>query len=498
MRKGFAIVISIILLFSAAAAENVQKAPDFILEGYDGDLSGRNWDENLFFKRMQEKTGVSFQFNQYTDFDKWKERKTELLAHENLPDVLFKAELSASEVRELYQSDVIIDLTPYLQEYAPDLWKLLEEHPEWKAAITMEDGSIPALPEFNTLQNNDAMWINSSWLRKLKMDMPKTAEELTETLRAFRQQDGNGNLQMDEIPLTFIGMWELRFLGHAFGIVDNDYYVSVSDGKVVSSLKTQNNREFLSWLHELWEEKLIDHSGFTTVDSLRQITDDKKTIPYGLILSSSPLTVVPESALSQYTLLEPLAYEGKQIYRDLMGDVVRGTFAITSECKEPEKLVAWVNLLYTEDVNILAHYGVEGEDYFWNENGYWEWMADLETVANSVLPEHTISEGGAAPGLASVAFQEKYSDQRTRDTIEQQARLKTYSVIPYPPVTLSAEDAARVAEIQKDLSAYVEKTMACFVTGDIELTDANWEEFCRTVDEKGLQEMIGIWQKYIR
>ena len=75
-------------------------------------------------------------------------------------------------------------------------------------------------------------------LRKLKMDMPKTAEELTETLRAFRQQDGNGNLQMDEIPLTFIGMWELRFLGHAFGIVDNDYYVSVSDGKVVSSLKT--------------------------------------------------------------------------------------------------------------------------------------------------------------------------------------------------------------------------------------------------------------------
>ena len=267
MRKGFAIVISIILLFSAAAAENVQKAPDFILEGYDGDLSGRNWDENLFFKRMQEKTGVSFQFNQYTDFDKWKERKTELLAHEDLPDVLFKAELSASEVRELYQSDVIIDLTPYLQEYAPDLWKLLEEHPEWKAAITMEDGSIPALPEFNTLQNNDAMWINSSWLRKLKMDMPKTAEELTETLRAFRQQDGNGNLQMDEIPLTFIGMWELRFLGHAFGIVDNDYYVSVSDGKVVSSLKTQNNREFLSWLHELWEEKLIDHSGFTTVDT---------------------------------------------------------------------------------------------------------------------------------------------------------------------------------------------------------------------------------------
>ena len=40
--------------------------------------------------------------------------------------------------------------------------------------------------------------------------------------------------------------------------------------------------------------------------------------------------------------------------------------------------------------------------------------------------------------------------------------------------------------------------MARFVTGDIELTDANWEGFCRTLDEKGLQEMIAIWQKAIR
>ena len=76
--------------------------------------------------------------------------------------------------------------------------------------------------------------------------------------------------------------------------------------------------------------------------------------------------------------------------------------------------------------------------------------------------------------------------------------LKQLSVIPYPPVTLNAEDEQRVAEIQNGLSRYAETTMARFVTGDIELTDANWERFCRTLDEKGLQEMIAIWQKAIR
>ena len=82
--------------------------------------------------------------------------------------------------------------------------------------------------------------------------------------------------------------------------------------------------------------------------------------------------------------------------------------------------------------------------------------------------------------------------------IERLARLKQYSREPFPQVVLSAEDAARIAAIQRVLSDYVENELACFVTGDTELNDANWETFCRTAEEKGLTEMTEIWQKYIR
>ena len=161
MRKGITVFLAVLLLFSQACAETAQKAPDYTMEGYDGDLSGRNWETNLFFSRMQEITGISFQFSQHTDQEKWTERKREILKGENLPDVLFKAELTSTEVRDLYEAGRIIDLAPYLEEYAPDLWKLLEEDPEKKQAITLPDGSIPALPAFNDLQNNDALWINT-------------------------------------------------------------------------------------------------------------------------------------------------------------------------------------------------------------------------------------------------------------------------------------------------------------------------------------------------
>ena len=498
MRKGITVLLAVLLLFSQAFAETAQKAPDFTMEGYDGELSGRNWETNLFFSRMQEITGISFQFSQFTDAERWTERKKEILQGENLPDVLFKAELTSAEVRDLYEAGRIIDLAPYLEEYALDLWKLLEEDPEAKQAVTLTDGAIPALPAFNRLQNNDALWINTNWLKKLNLETPKTAEELTEVLRAFREKDPNGNYQRDEIPLTFIGMWELRFLGHAFGIIDNDYYVTAKDGTVTSSLTSEENRAFLAWLHSLWEEGLLDPSGFSITDGMRQITDEKKSIPYGVMLSCSPLTVVPQAAISQYTLMEPLEYNGKRIYRDLFGDVIRGTFAITSACKEPEKLVAWVNRLYTEETSRLAHYGKEGEDYILTEGGYWEWNADLQTAGEVILPENTISEGGTAPGVTDSEFQLRYTDEATRRNIEQLSALKAFTVRPFPLVTLTAEDEKRIAEIQRDLSGYAEKAMACFVTGDTELTDESWAEFCHSVEAKGLNEMIAIWQKYIR
>ena len=497
MRKTWAAILAVMLLVCGCAAGEAPKAPDFILEGYDGDSTGCIWESNLFFARMQEKTGISFQFRQSADYTRWTERKKEIAEGTDLPDVLFKAELTPQETVRMYEAGILIDLRPYLETYAPDLWALLQAHPDWLAAVTLPDGAIVALPAFNNMQNNDLMWINTRWLVRLGLEKPTTAEEMTEVLRAFRTRDPNGNGSADEIPLTFVGMWELRFLGHAFGIIDNDYYVTNHDGTVSSSLPTEENRAFLTWLHGLWEEGLLDPNGFTMADNLRQITDDSKPIPYGMMMSATPLTVVPSGALGQFGILEPLMYEGRQVYRDLTGDVIRGTFAITSACREPEKLVGWVNYLYTQEGALMAEYGLEGVEYSWNDQGYWEWNDDLTTVARMILPQNTIGSGTAYPGVAEEDFQLRYGEEETRRNIEMVASVRPYSVFPYPYVFMSAEDAAEIAAIHKDLMDYAEGTMACFVTGDLELNDENWEKFCSTLREKGLDRAVAIWQKYV-
>ena len=494
------LTIMLMTSFGACFAETDGSAAEFVMAGFDDDATGHDWTTNFFFQRMEERSGVSFSFMQYSDETEWSKAKAAFFAGEgDQPDVLFKAMLTQEEQLEGYAKGKLIDLKPYLEQYAPNLWAMLQANPDWLASVTMPDGAIVALPSVNQLQNNNAMWINKAWLENLQLDMPANAEELTEVLRAFKTKDPNRNGKSDEVPMTFTGMWDLRFLGHAFGLVSNDYYVRMDEtGAVTSILGTDEHRAFLLWLHQLWEEGLIDSTGFSSMDSSRQITESDATITYGMFLSPTPMNMIPAAAMSDYALLMPLTYEGVQSYRDFAGDLIHGTFAIPSACKDPAKLVSWVDFLYTEQGCYLMQAGEEDVEYLWNGDGTWSWIYDTETVASTVLVESTIADGGPAPGLASVEFQLAYDDPLTRQVISELITLKELCVEPYPVVWLDSATQQRVNELQMDLGYYAEQQMVWFVVGDVELNDENWSQFCQTLEHKGLSEMVSIWQEAVK
>ena len=158
--------------------------------------------------------------------------------------------------------------------------------------------------------------------------------------------------------------------------------------------------------------------------------------------------------------------------------------------------MAWVNRLYTEEGSRLLQVGREGEEYMWTEDGTWEWMADLETVANEILPAATLADGGVAPGIVTEDFQAKYAERGTRELVESLARVERLSALPFPQRYLTAEDAEKAAALQAEIAPFAEQRMAEFVTGDTPLDDQHWEEFAEEVNRRGLPEMIALWQKY--
>ena len=146
-------VVALLIPFGAMAAT-------FSMAGFDGDESRHEWKTNAFFTRMEARTGVNFTFEEYTDYAAWQAAKQRMADTGTMPDVLFKAELSTREQIELSQRGLLIDLAPLLAEHAPNLWALLQQNPEWLAAITLPDGKIVALPTINPLAAQNAMWIN--------------------------------------------------------------------------------------------------------------------------------------------------------------------------------------------------------------------------------------------------------------------------------------------------------------------------------------------------
>ncbi len=500
MRKLMSMLLCAVLaamIIPGAYAEDASKG-SFVIAGYDHEDTGRVWTENLFFQRMEEKTGVRLELNQYMTEASWQAAKDAMLAGSaELPDALFKADLTTQETQALVAAGKIIDLKPYLEQHAPNLWALLQQNPEWMEAVTLPGGEIAALPAIDELQFNNAIWINKTWLDKAKLPMPTTAEELANVLRVFRDKDMNGNgKQNDEVPLTFSSLWDLRYLAHAFGINANDYYVTMDEsGKVSEILTSDANRAFLTWLHELWSEGLLDQTGFSGVRDLSVSIDEGATIVYGVLLAPTPVQLVPAASLKDYVLLEPLVYEGKQVYRDLTGDVIRGTFAITSACKDPATLLAWVDYLYTEEGFILSEAGMAGEEFSWNDDGTWLWESTSDMLMNSVLPRATIRSGISMPGRASMEFQQKIDDSATIHVVEALLRLKSFDSLPYPMVYLTEAQQSRVDELIWNIGRYAEYRMVWFVTGDMELSDASWQAFCDQVKALGVDEMVSIWQK---
>ncbi len=497
MKRLLALAAALMLLTGVLGAGAESGGP-FVMAGFDDASSNHDWNNNLFFRQMEERTGVNFTFRQFIDAAEYASWKASLKKGADLPDVLFKAALTPQETLSLYEAGVLVDLRPLLPENAPNLWALLQENPAWLKAVTLPDGAIAALPMIDPVQNNNLIWINKTWLTILQLDPPATADAFADVLRAFRDKDPNRNAKKDETPMTFTGFWDLRFLQHAFGLVMNDWYQTADeDGTVHCDLTGEQNRAFLAWLHMLWEERLIDHYGFNSSDTTRKITDSNAAITYGVVMGPSAMQMLPAGAAADYTVMMPLAWEGQQVYRSLLGELNRGTFAVTKACRDTAAMLRWVDFLYTEEGCFLSRSGVEGKDYEHHSDGTWSYLYDAENVLNLVMTEDTIADGGATPGYVPVSYQMSFDDSDTRRLLESLDAMRAFTREAVPQVTFTDAEEARLNEIWPPISAYCETAMTRFVTGDVELNDENWTAFCQKTEELGLPEVTQIWQQAV-
>jgi len=466
------------------------------LTGLETEAVERIWAKNKFFARMEALTGIDVEPTGIAEEEEYAAMLDQMMKGDVTADVLFKAGLTRTQERALLDSGALIDLSSLIDENMPNLSAMLAAHPEWRDVIALEDGRIASLPLINQKERQTVMWINKAWLDKLGLAMPTTLDELEAALLAMASGDPNGNGKKDEAGADLTGMYEMRWLLPYFGIVADDYHLARdAHNEIVFAPELAEYRAFVQMLKDWNDKGVLPADAFTRVHASTALAsaDEDEPVTSGMLLSVTPYTHVKAEAVTDY---EPLLLSGpdsRMRWRDLLGEVWTGCFAVTSRCADPAQALKWVDALYAEEGAILGYAGVENEDFTVTEEGYWAFGVKGNQDVSLLRSEVLMYTGVTMPGVYPADFIHRVDSALDRHVFEASEKVRAVSERVTQPYALDEEAQARANELAVQIGRLVDEGVARFATGEIELNDENYEAWLKQLREAGSEELTALF-----
>ncbi|MFE5324359.1 extracellular solute-binding protein [Paenibacillus sp. NPDC056579] len=246
-----------------------------VLFDYNVDPKGMSLTDNEYIRFLKEKTGVEIQLNSpgsagYID------KINVLMASGNYPDAFA---VSDRDLIMKYAKDgLLADLSPYINDTAnyPNIKKVM---PESSWLPVTENGKVWAFPYSRPDGLSQVVYINKEWLTKLNLKEPKTIDEFYQVMKAFAQQDPDGNGKQDTFGLLTGNNVDQG--ARVFKAAFNAEAYSIRDGKVTPPEITPEHKEFLKFMNKLVSEKILDPEFPTVTGPIFQ--QKFKSLKYGVI-----------------------------------------------------------------------------------------------------------------------------------------------------------------------------------------------------------------------
>ncbi|EGL15546.1 MULTISPECIES: extracellular solute-binding protein [Paenibacillus] len=462
------------------------------------DVGVQDWNKMQVMQEMEKLTGIKMQY-QNAPIDSFDSKKNLVFASDSLPDVFFGADIKPAEQVTYGSQGVLLPLENLIDNYAPNLKKILDEHPEIRKNMTTPSGHIYALRtiDLSAVWYRGPMWYNGKFLKALGMTkLPETTEELYTYLKRVQDEDPNGNGKKDEVPLTSVKLDDLRmfFLGF-WGIYDEVVYADKA-GKVHYTPQEEGYKGYLTFLNRLWKDNLLDHETFSQTDEQKKAKGKNNRV--ALFSDYYPYFTLGTEPDESNPMMKPVKSEvpDSPVYGKHPGISSNGTFAITKSNPSPEAAMRWVDYMYGYEGGTLFAQGPE--DVLWKytdkEKHVKEWKpvpggGDREEYRGTLTPNYGILVPGAASSELSKGLKtdfDKWIDK------ENEEKLTPIAKIPFPSVFLTEEEQAEVTRLKSDLDTYVKQMEAKFVTGQEPL--ANWDAYAGQLKKMGSDKIAGIYQ----
>ena len=522
--KGMLVLGASLAVLAGCGSKNEASSPDYELKNVkfplkdtktlkfmtsSSTLAPKDPNEKLILKRLEKETGVHIDWTNYqSDFA---EKRNLDISSGDLPDAIHNDNASDVDLMNWAKKGVIVPVEDLIDKYMPNLKKVLDEKPEYKAMMTAPDGHIYSFPWIEELGQgkesihsvNDMAWINKEWLDKLGLKMPQTTDELVDVLEAFKTKDPNGNGKADEIPISFVngaGNEDFKLLFGAFGAGDNDDHLVVgNDGKVDFTADNDDYKEAIKFMRKLQEKGLIDKEAFEQDWNtyLAKGSENK----YGVYFTWDKANVT--GANDKYDVLPVLAGPSgkKHVARTNGMGFSRDRMVITSANKNLELTAKWIDAQYAPLQSVQNNWGTYGDKKQQN-------IFEFDKASNSL--KHLPLNGTSPAELRQktevggpLAILDSYYGKVTTmpDDAKWRLDLLKETYVPYmdndniyPRVFMKEEDLDKIAQVEADMNDYIYRKRAeWIVNGKI---DQEWDSYKKELEKYGLSDWLAIKQKY--
>ena len=496
-----------------------------------------DYTDNYLTKLIQEVTGVELQIETLpSDGSEAKQKISLMIAGgQKLPDILV---LGFNEAEKLSygSSGYFLPMNDWLENDAY-YWNLAMDTyctPEEKERVlkyaTSADGNIYGYPSYYSDPGDNSalgMWINKQWCENLGLEIPTTTEELYTVLKAFKENDANGNGDPnDEIPLIGHNGWMgdvCTQLMNAF-IYDGwdpdfGYQLNAVDGQLSAPFVTDEWREGLRYLSKLSNEGLLSPLSFSqTQNELKAILSAPNTDPTlvgAFVGHPSPLFGSDGSVdrVQEYVAVPAMiGPEGVQWspYKLTMPSCM--TF-ITADCENPELAFRVLDAVAREDLSLTMRYGEQDVDWEYTTEGeirhkYLEgYTAIYGQLATSRTPWTTenniIWNTNAFNMLPPKLFAGLAGDPYPEGNRRYQMDTLWYSSVPlrnskHPAeicqgLIMTQEEIDATAEIEASLRSYVDEATANFTLGNKNIEN-DWDAYVAELEAMGLSYYLEVCQ----
>jgi len=455
--------------------------------------------ETPFFKELQKRTGVEIEFVEVASKD-----MNLLFAEDPLPDIIYSYNMATSYpggIAAALEDEVIIPITEYLDECAPDYKAVLEAKPVGSRVVCVGDevvgfANYPA----DKYKATYGMVIRQDWLDDLKMEVPTNADELYTVLKAFKEKKGATYPLSPWSSYVTNGLLNMGMITSSFNLVNTDYHLK--DGKIVAGFIQDEARDVLEYLHKLYEEELLDPN-FAATDNATQMANFTGGVSGMCVLAvSSGLTPVVNAVADnpdfKIAPMEPLKTpDGSIAMYSVYGAEAgaNGAF-ITSDCKNVEAAVKFLNYGYTEEGMLLYNFGIEGESYEM-VNGVPQYTDVITNNPNMNKTQAAWQYTRVLVGSPKIQMNEYLTSYNPGEI--QKAAFENWAVSnakdhAIPTLVMLGDMATEHTNLESDLSAYKSEMYVKFINGTESLD--NWDAFVAQCKALKVDRIVEIKQQF--